>query len=154
MSVALYEASRIKRRRATQDEMEERARFLIDYAGGHGPITVRGLYYQAEVAGIPGIDKDENSYCKVQRQVLALRRAKRLSYHDIADSTRWVRKPNTYSGVEQALRDMAKFYRKALWDDADCYIEIWIEKDALAGVVEESERLLIRQIVNSIGRTP
>ena len=46
------------------------AEFLIRYADKHGPITVRGLYYQAEVAGVEGIDKDESGYLKVQRQVL------------------------------------------------------------------------------------
>jgi hypothetical protein len=44
----VYGASPLKR--ATRAEMEERARFLIDYAEKHGPVTVRGLYYQAEVA--------------------------------------------------------------------------------------------------------
>jgi len=80
MTVAeVYAASPVKRRRATKSEMEERAEFLIDYARTHGPVTVRGLYYQAEVAGIPGIDKTEGSYTKVQRQVLQLRRAGRIS---------------------------------------------------------------------------
>src|SRR5215472_18468324 len=40
-----------------------------------------------------------------------------------------------FSSVEQALRDTAAFYRKSLWTDADSYVEIWLEKDALAGVV-------------------
>jgi hypothetical protein len=40
-----------------------------------------------------------------------------------------------FDSVEQALQDTAKFYRKSLWADADCYVEIWLEKDALAGVV-------------------
>jgi hypothetical protein len=66
----VYEASPIKlTRRATTAEMEERAAFLIDYAERHGPVTVRGLYYRAEVEGLPGIDKAENSYDKNQRQV-------------------------------------------------------------------------------------
>jgi hypothetical protein len=39
---------------------EERAEFLIDYAAKHHPVTVRGLYYRAEVAGLPGIDKTES----------------------------------------------------------------------------------------------
>src|SRR5262249_9610811 len=69
-----YEASPI-RSRATKAEMEERAQFLIEYAQQHGPVTVRGLYYQAEVAGVPGIDKTEAGYVKVQRQVLDLRRS-------------------------------------------------------------------------------
>jgi hypothetical protein len=61
--------------------MEERAKFLLAYAAEHGPVTVRGLYYQAEVAGVPGIDKTELAYGRVQRQVLALRRAGRMPYN-------------------------------------------------------------------------
>jgi hypothetical protein len=77
-------ASRIKRRRAARNEMEERARFLIDYAAQHGPISVCGLYYQAEVAVISGIDKTESSYDKVQRQVLRLRQSGDLAYEGAA----------------------------------------------------------------------
>jgi hypothetical protein len=131
----VYEASPLKRARATKAEMEERAEFLINYASEHGPVTVRGLYYQAEVASLPGISKDDKDYAKVQRQVLKLRREGRLSYSDIADATRWMRKPTTHDSVEEALRDTARFYRKALWADADDYVEIWVEKDALAGVI-------------------
>jgi hypothetical protein len=115
--------------------MEERARFLIRYAQRHGPVSVRGLYYQAEVAGVPGIDKQETSYRKVQRQVLLLRREGRLAYRHIADATRWMRKPRSYDSVEDALRDLGISYRKNLWRDAEDYVEIWMEKDALAGVV-------------------
>jgi hypothetical protein len=60
MSGQTYEASRTNHR-ATKAEMEARARFLIAYAQQHGPVSVRGLYYQAEVAGIPGIDKTQHS---------------------------------------------------------------------------------------------
>ena len=76
----VYPASPIKRSRATRAEIETRAEFLIDYAEEHGPVTVRGLYYQAEVHGMPGIDKDDKGYAKIQRQVLNLRRAGRLAY--------------------------------------------------------------------------
>ncbi len=131
----VYPASPIKRRRATKAEMEERAEFLIDYAEEHGPITVRGLYYQAEVHGVPGVTKDDKDYDKIQRQVLNLRRAGRLEYHHISDATRWMRKPSTHSGVEAALEATARLYRKSLWEDAEDYVEIWCEKDALAGVI-------------------
>ena len=57
-----------------------------------------------------------------------------LPYGWLTDNTRWQRKPDTFSSVEQALQDTAQFYRKALWADADAYVEIWLEKDALAGV--------------------
>ena len=133
---AAYGASPIRRRRrATNDEMAERARFLIGYAADHGPVTVRGLYYQAEVARVPGIDKTENSYAKVQRQVLSLRRTGRLPYEDIADATRWMRKPRSFDDIEDALAATAQLYRRNLWRDADDYPEVWLEKDAIAGVV-------------------
>ena len=131
----IYAASPVKRSRATKAEMEERAAFLIDYAVEHGPVTVRQLYYQAEVNGLPGIDKTESSYAKVQRQVLELRRAGRLDYDDIADATRWMRKPDSFNGIEEALAETARLYRKNLWRDASSYVEIWCEKDALAGVI-------------------
>ena len=115
--------------------MEERADFLIAYAKEHGPTSVRGLYYQAEVAGIPGIDKTESSYVKVQRQVLALRRSGDLDYDWIADATRWMRKPTSYDSIRDALEETARTYRRNLWRDTDSYVEIWIEKDALAGVI-------------------
>jgi len=60
--IGTYEASAVKRHRATRSEMEERAEFLIAYAERHGPISVRGLYYQAEVAGIDGNTMPRRSY--------------------------------------------------------------------------------------------
>jgi hypothetical protein len=131
----IYEASPIRRRRATKAEMQERAEFLIDYATKHGPVTVRGLYYQAEVATLPGITKNDGDYDKVQRQVLMLRRSGELSYDCIADATRWMRKPKSYDSVEEALRSTASLYRKALWADPGVTVEIWCEKDAVAGTI-------------------
>jgi hypothetical protein len=37
--------------------------------------------------------------------------------------------------VEEALKETARLYRKDLWRDADSYVEIWLEKDALSGVL-------------------
>jgi hypothetical protein len=115
--------------------MEERAAFLIGYAHQHGPVSVRGLYYQAEVASVPGIDKSDQAYQRVQQQVLILRRTGRMPYGDIADMTRWMRKPKSYSSIEEALAETARTYRVSLWRDADCHVEVWCEKDALAGVI-------------------
>lgn len=131
----IYHASPIKRRRATKAEMEERAQFLIDYATAHGPVSVRGLYYQAEVAEVPGIDKTESGYAKAQTQCLKLRREGRLPYAAITDSTRYMRRPRTYDGWEDALQSTARLYRKSLWADSEVEVEIWLEKSALVGVL-------------------
>ena len=77
------------------------------------------------IAAVPGIPAF----------VASRRRAAKLPYDWLADNTRWQRKPRTFNSVEQALRDTAAFYRKSLWTDASSYVEIWLEKDALAGVV-------------------
>ena len=65
-----------------------------------------------------------------------MRKAGVLPYGWLADNTRWQRKPRTYDERRsEALEETAKLYRKALWADADAYVEVWLEKDALAGVV-------------------
>jgi hypothetical protein len=96
------------------------------------PCTVRQAFYQAVVRGF--IEKTEGGYMKVQQAILVMRREGRIPYSWITDGTRWRIKPTTYSSLEQALRRTAETYRRSLWDDADVYVEIWIEKDALAGV--------------------
>src|SRR5262249_51806203 len=64
----------------------------------------------------------------------------RVPYKWIADNTRWMRKPRTWSSLDTMLQDAAASYRRALWDDQDVYVEIWSEKDALAGVIFEVTR--------------
>jgi hypothetical protein len=132
MSVT-YQASSIKRVRATKAEVEERREALLAIIDDGKPMTVRQVFYQATVRGL--VEKAESGYAKVQTDLTVMRRAGELPYHWLADNTRWQRKPRTFNSVEEALNETVQFYRKALWKDADCYVEIWLEKDALAGVV-------------------
>jgi hypothetical protein len=129
----VYQTSQIKRHRATKAEMEERRAQLLVIVYEMKPMTVRQVFYQATVRGI--VDKTENGYAKVQTDLAEMRRDGELPYGWIADNTRWQRKPRTFNGIAEALEDTAMFYRKALWNDADSYVEIWLEKDALSGVV-------------------
>ena len=120
MSAArLYPASPIKRIRATKAEMAERREALYGIVAEQEPMTVRQVCYQATVRGI--IEKTEGGYSKVQTLLAEMRRGGELPYEWIADNTRWMRKPRTFSGPEQALRRTAETYRKAFWDDADAY---------------------------------
>jgi hypothetical protein len=133
MTAAVYEASPIKRIRATKAEVEERREALLTIIDDGQPMTVRQVFYQATVRGL--VEKAESGYAKVQTDLTVMRRAGELPYDWLADNTRWQRKPRTFNSVEDALRATAAFYRKNLWADADSYVEIWLEKDALAGVV-------------------
>src|SRR5499427_4932799 len=133
MSAPAYEASPIKRLRATKAEVEARRDALLDIIDAGKPMTVRQVFYQATVRGL--VEKVESGYGKVQTDLTVMRRAGDLPYDWLADNTRWQRKPDTFDSVEDALRETARFYRKNLWRDADSYVEIWLEKDALSGVI-------------------
>jgi hypothetical protein len=130
---ASYGPSPIKRKRSTGAEVRARRDALLKIVAEMKPMTVRQVYYQATVRGI--VDKTEAGYGVVQNDLTLMRKDGSLPYRWLADSTRWQRKPTTYRSVNEALEDTARLYRKDLWADANSYVEIWLEKDALAGVV-------------------
>ena len=129
----IYPASPIKRARATKAEMADRRQALFNLIGDMKPMTVRQAFYQATVRDL--VEKSEAGYAKIQTTLADMRRDGDIPYDWLVDNTRWQRKPRTFSSVEHALNETARLYRKALWDDVDAYVEIWLEKDALAGVL-------------------
>jgi hypothetical protein len=130
---SVFRASHIKRRRATKAEVEQRRDRLFEIIEEMKPMTVRQVFYQASVRNI--VEKSEAGYGKVQTDLVLMRRAGDLPYDWLADNTRWQRKPSTFNSPQEALEETARLYRKALWAEADAYVEVWLEKDALAGVV-------------------
>src|SRR5260370_1104492 len=87
------------------------------------------------------VAKTEKEYKQtVGRLLLQMRIAGEIPFDWIADNTRWMRKLRTFSSMEEALRQTAWTYRPALWDEQAVYVEVWTEKDALAGVLMEETR--------------
>ena len=128
--------SRPTSRRRTKAEIEAiKKQIEIALATDH-PMTVRQLFYRLVTRGV--ISKSEAEYKgTVIRLTGEMRLAGRTPFDFIADNTRWMRKPTTHSGLERALMRTAQAYRRSIWDDQDVYVEIWLEKDALAGVLYE-----------------
>lgn len=129
----VYQASRIKRRRSTHPEVWQRRAAIVEIIRAMRPMAVRQCFYQATVRGL--IEKTENGYETVQNDTVVLRRVRILPYDSIADNTRRQRKPMTHTSIAAALAATAEHYRKALWTRAECYCEVWLERDALTGVV-------------------
>jgi hypothetical protein len=99
------------------------------------PITVRGAFYRAVSAGLwPGTD--DSYYDACGRLILKLRRLELVSYDWISDSTRRRLKPSSWSGLTDFAETVARSYRKNLWERQPDYIELFVEKDAMAGVIE------------------
>jgi len=100
------------------------------------PMTVRQVFYRLVSGGV--IAKTEAEYkSTVVRLLGEMRRDASIPFGWIADNTRWMRKPRTHGSLESMLRDSASSYRRQVWDNQDAYVEIWLEKDALAGVLYE-----------------
>src|SRR5262249_6907670 len=126
--------------RRTKAEMERLREAIYNVLAADNPQTVRGVYYQVVATGL--IDKTEKEYKNaVQRVLLQLRRDGEVPYGWVADNTRWMRKPRSSGSVADILLHGIDTYRRALWDNQNCYVEIWCEKDALAGVLTEETRL-------------
>lgn len=99
------------------------------------PQTVRQVFYKLTTLG--AVEKTEQGYKQVAYHLLKMRRAGVLPYYWIADNTRWVRKPDTYDDISQFLTISRDAYRRALWAGQSIYLEVWCEKDALAGILSD-----------------
>lgn len=129
-------ASSTKKRRRSRADMQAIRDAIYEVVAQYQPMTVRQVFYQLVSRGV--LDKTEAEYKGTVCRLLAdMRRSHEVPFDWIADNTRWMRKPNTYSGLESMLRYSQRTYRRALWDSQADYVEVWLEKEALAGVLVE-----------------
>jgi hypothetical protein len=112
--------------------------FLIDYAARHAPVTARQLFYACTVAHL--VEKTENCYAKIQQRAVKLRRNGSLDWAHIVDGTRSAREPLMYNSIEEGVDNMLDWLRLDPWTEHDDQLQLWLEKDALAGVIEPVTR--------------
>lgn len=128
----VYGASPIRERR-TRAEMDTIRHGIVEILSEDNPMTVRQVFYQAVSRGL--ISKTEQEYKgTIGRLLLEMRRDGTIPYNYIADNTRWMRKPQTWDSLEDALTATARIYRRSLWSGRE-RVECWLEKEALAGVL-------------------
>jgi hypothetical protein len=121
-------------KRRTREDIEVVKNAMRSVLLEDNPMTVRQVFYRMVSTGV--IRKTEGEYKQTVCRLLSdMRLSGEIPFGWIADNTRWQRKPQTYSSVESMLRRTAEAYRRSLWDNQDAYVEIWLEKDALSGVL-------------------
>jgi len=98
-----------------------------------GTITLRQLFYALTVRSI--LEKTESEYKRLAALTSAMRKDGTLPYEWLEDGTRFVYAQKVYESAEAALRDLSTRYAVSPWPESDCAVEIWLEKDALAGPV-------------------
>jgi hypothetical protein len=109
------------------------------------PMTVRQVFYRCVVKG--WVEKTEKGYGFVQRNLANMRRERELPYSWVVDESRRMRGSQGFPSktVEEFMEDLdvdavinkiADEYWTDLLGDLDFSIQIWLEKEALLGVVE------------------
>jgi hypothetical protein len=99
------------------------------------PMTVRQLFYRLVSAG--AIENCRGHYQKVCRVVTAGRNRGEIDWHWIVDRSRPVYQANTWTNLRERFEHVAKTYRRDAWQDQPLYVEVWSEKDAVVGSIEE-----------------
>jgi hypothetical protein len=129
-----------KRHRRTKAAVVSIRDHIKDILEQNSPQTVRQIFYALTVKG--AIAKQEIEYKRtVVRLLSEMREAGQIPYEWIADNTRWMRKPSAFTGIEACLNSTANSYRRDLWASMPVYVEVWCEKDALAGVLLEETKV-------------
>ena len=129
----VYAAGRVRRHRATRDELAVRHEAIFEIVRANQPTGIRFSYYTATAHGL--VSKTDSGYGMVQRAILAMRRDGSLPWSWIVDTNRWMRKPESWNSIEEALTETANLYRRALWTTAATAVEVWCESESVAGVI-------------------
>jgi hypothetical protein len=132
-NAAFYVANTIKpkRVRRTKDKITSIRSTIKEILEQSNPQTCRQVFYACSVRGV--ISNLETEYQRtIIRLLTEMREAGQIPFEWIADNTRWMRKPSSFTGVKACLESVANSYRRNLWASMPSYVEIWCEKDALA----------------------
>jgi len=111
---------------------------LYDIVEEQQPMTVRQVFYRAVVKGY--VEKTEQGYGFIQRDLVQMRWDGKLPFEWIIDTSRNTRGEQGWNeSVEKFMKGMFKEiphrYFRDLLADHEWSIQVWLEKEALAGVV-------------------
>lgn len=103
-------------------------------------LTLRQLYYQFVARGL--IQNKQTEYKRIGSVVNDARLAGLIDWDMMEDRTRTLRSVTSWSDPSSIVEAVAAQYKEDLWRDQKCRPEVWIEKDALVGVIERACREL------------
>lgn len=127
-----YEAKNFTRQTlATIAQAEE---IIEQYQAQGFRLTLRQVYYQFVARGL--IPNTERDYKRLGNIISDARRAGMIDWSAIEDRTRFLRRLGSWSSPQDILNSAKSSYHRDLWGNQEKRIEVWIEKDALVGVIE------------------
>jgi hypothetical protein len=113
----------------------DQANLIIDEYQRQGfSLTLRQLYYQFVSRDL--IANKQTEYKRLGDIINNARLAGEIDWDAIEDRTRNVRKPSAWESPAEIIDAVAQQYKEDLWEGQEYRPEVWIEKDALVGVIE------------------
>jgi hypothetical protein len=100
-------------------------------------LTLRQLFYQFVSRPALGLANTFDDYKRLGRTITDARRAGLIDWDAIEDRTRNVHRLPTWHEPPQIVASCAEQYREDAWASQPYRPEVWIEKDALTGVIED-----------------
>lgn len=125
-----------KRFRAESLAIIEQANSIIrEYAAEGFDLTLRQVYYQFVARDL--VPNTERSYKRLGSIISDARLAGLMDWDMIVDRTRFVRSLSHWSTPGSIIESAAASYRVDHWRKQEYRPEVWIEKDALIGVIAD-----------------
>jgi len=109
-----------------------------EYAQQKLKLTARQLFYQLVSRGL--IKNTVQSYRSVTCLLTDARYAGLIDWSAIEDRGRQPDVPSEWSSIQSLVDSALSAYRLPRWEDQPQYAELWVEKQALAGVLEPLAR--------------
>lgn len=113
---------------------------IAEYAAEGFELTLRQLYYQFVARGL--LPNQHSEYKRLGSVINDARLAGLVSWEAIVDRTRRLEATAHWDSPADAVGAVADQYHRDLWETQSARVEVWVEKEALAGVVESIVRPL------------
>ena len=120
--------------RQTQETIAQAEQIVAQYQAQGFILTLRQIYYQFVARAL--IPNTEQSYKRLGNIISDARRAGMIDWNAIEDRTRFIRELSSWDTPQSILESAKDSYHRDLWEHQTKRVEVWIEKDALVGVIE------------------
>lgn len=121
---------------STLNTIDKANEIIAEYKAQGFDMTLRQLYYQ--FVRRVWIENKMSEYKNLGRIINDARLAGLIDWKAIVDRTRNLQKWENWTSPRAALESARQRYRENLWRDQPYYIEAWVEKEALIGVLEDA----------------
>ena len=121
-------------RAASIDQLSLCNQIIAQYQAQGFRLTLRQLYYQ--LVSRDHIPNTERSYKNLGKLISQGRLAGAVDWNAIEDRLRKPHKISEWESPAAIMDAVVATYRLPRWADQDYHVELWCEKDALAGVIQ------------------